>query len=388
MGTRDDAARNIAGKVYDHIAPILVPKGLEKLRFTTREQVSKQIKHWYEHVAKREQYPDQIADQIVKIYKTIYDVTDKLYSIVGVENKNYAIASIVGALREIDDDLSTAADEFFGMIEIGVKNIEDTISELITTDPKSRSEAPSFEPLEHIAFAKNRRDIIIDEKDTKLETRLWNVLRAHFGSSTAFEADVARLIKHFLRLGVYEKVFAEPTADDVYRGMTVPTGVFADMYGRDELRDGLSSLEGTITKPYTFVPRSGGSSSWTTSEQTAVNFSMNFDDVAIPSLMFSVVLYAKTSENPNGFIEGTLNEEREGLANVAGFDEFDEDEVVGLGSIEVVGIAWKLHHMFETRFTKEIRARRSSISDEELHTELLARVNRILRHSGWDGEDE
>jgi hypothetical protein len=186
-----------------------------------------------------------------------------------------------------------------------------------------------------VAFSKFRLDDVPnDEEDTPEEAELYRAFHKYVTKNKGDEVtpEMVAQILGMLKSRNYQKVFKEPEADIVYRGMCV---------GREWLASALSvdkkDLEenGEVEMRMTFVPRTGnGLSSWSTDEDAANDFAEDvFSQYAGE---YGVMIYATPAANKNKFLD--LND---GLYKVKPLDELaHEQECLGFGDILAFKIRW------------------------------------------------
>jgi hypothetical protein len=192
-----------------------------------------------------------------------------------------------------------------------------------------KAEAPSTAPLGQIAFAP-ARDGVPFEPNTKVEQDLYDALVQHFRGGHFLNSKQAELMRKILAKGLYSNVIHEPAVEFVYRGMSVPKVWLAKAL---KVKPENLPRKGVMEKSFTFTPKQGESSSWTTSKSTASNFA---DDVS-RDRPFSVIIYAEIDRNPNRFVAGPG-----GLYKIKGPSNYsDEKEAVALGNIKVSKITWE-----------------------------------------------
>lgn len=213
-----------------------------------------------------------------------------------------------------------------------VKNLRALVRATLREDVQ-KPQASDDDELGQYAFAKDRIDKKLpDEEDTPEEQKLFRNLAGHFNDNDPLGADSTLLMRDLLRKNVYTSVFNEPNPGDVlYRGFSV---------GEDWVRNHLDlpadrelPSKGSATKQFLLKSHKGPdkASSWTTSRMSAVAFSTQTKGNPI-----SVILHAKASDNPRGFVMGDG-----GLYNVKKFSTFRaEEEVLALGPIRVSKIEW------------------------------------------------
>ena len=195
-------------------------------------------------------------------------------------------------------------------------------------------EAPKNAPLNQYAFSPERKyrkglNVSIPyEKNNVYEQQLLDAIRGHYNDSEMLSADNAEKIREFLKNGWYEDVFHEPDQSIVYRGMKVKA-----QYIRDAMNNTEIANEGNEQHAFTFTPFQG-SSSWTTSFNTAKSFASNSTNWN----GYRLILTARVADNFNRFVIG-----KGGLYDVGVSDHTGEMEVMGLGPIAVSNIEWKLN---------------------------------------------
>jgi len=192
-------------------------------------------------------------------------------------------------------------------------------------------EAPKSAPLGRIAFAQHRIDKVPHERNTSCEDELYSDIVAYFRNVKKIDKKAASDIKKCMRKGWYASVFKQPKAMTVYRGMCCVTDEWLKKALGKKFDDSNDDLWHTVNGQFTFKPIGGVSSSWTTDKNIAYAFTLQYCNGR------SVLMYANTDDNQGSFAMG-----RGGLYRL---DEpqlySNENEVMGLGNINVCRIDWQ-----------------------------------------------
>lgn len=204
---------------------------------------------------------------------------------------------------------------------------------LLESEDEEDAEVPKEDienaPLGKYAFAPQRLDIAKHEPNTKDEEHLYVSLKKHIVDNRPIDIEKTEEIQDILSHDWYKTVFREPDGTYVFRGMSVSADYLRNI-GVDNIRDS----QGVSNKRCLYIPpRNSGSSSWSTEKSVARIFSM----ISETDQPYSIVLVAKTSDNPESFIQG-----KNGFYNIdTGYDTSNEKEVIGLGTIKVSKVYWK-----------------------------------------------
>jgi hypothetical protein len=275
------------------------------------------------------EFIDSLGTGWIYILQTLKDsgiggLTDKYYA--------YTIYKTWNRLSEIEKD------EILSKISDG---IDDIVNATIEHNKQLRSivkpEAAKDDPFEEFAFADERYDQVPSEPDNELEKKLYKALIDHFNNNIALNPENAKQLQRILKSGKYSSLIHGPTQDMIYRGMTVPEQWIKTALKLKE-NDELPIL-GHMKASFTFKPRSKfGATSWTTQQETAINFASG-DSVED----YQIVMVAEVANNKDKFIMGD-----DGLYNVHNLDvHADEHEVVALGNIKVTKIVWERSDSYE-----------------------------------------
>lgn len=167
---------------------------------------------------------------------------------------------------------------------------------------------------EKIAFADQRPDIADDnkEKNTAIEDDVLNALALHINDNEKIQKRESDVIKNILRKGKYSDMFIKPSGDYVYRGMHIKLDLV------DKLKN---------KSNFVFLPKGGQSSSWTSHENIARNFSKYYGYAG-------VVLKASTHTNNNRLLDLVS---LYSIRRLSGYR--DEREIIGLGPISVESLS-------------------------------------------------
>lgn len=191
-------------------------------------------------------------------------------------------------------------------------------------------------PLGSWAFPQSRRnDLLPLEKDTQIETQLYDELEQHFNDSISISDESSLEIQDILSKKMYPDIFKEPKVKTIYRGMTVAEIWFKTLLKSNQINDNIDYF-GVLNLKFTFNPlrNKEGSTSWTTSKHIAKrfandNYRQNYSGIKL-------ILIASVSNNKNKLLACTNGLYK--LSSTMGFD--DEDEVIGLGPIAVDAVEW------------------------------------------------
>jgi len=208
------------------------------------------------------------------------------------------------------------------------------LSKFLSSESKQidkKAEAPSGSPLGRIAFGQERLDKVPFEQDTKVENKLFSKLVAHVENQAMLDSEAVSQIKSMMKKELYPNIFKEPDVDDVYRGMIVTS-----QWLKKALKIGKGKKipdKGTLKKSFTYTPKRGWASSWSTAKSVATKFSSKEHS---DSSKYKIVMRASVDDNPLTFVDM-----RKGLYNVSQIDHFkDESEAIGMGKIRVYEVTW------------------------------------------------
>ncbi len=221
---------------------------------------------------------------------------------------------------------------FADMIESYLKKAAAEEKKLRAENPPEVKKSAKYRPLDDYAFADDRAGQVPPEPDNAEEVKLYTALRKHYVQNIPLTKEYASQIEKIMSKGIYKKIFHEPTATWLFRGMGA-----SEKYLRKilKLKEGESiPKSGSKTASFTYTPRGGvGASSWSVSTGTAENFK----DTDQP---YRIIMQASRARNPNKFVEGPG-----GLYKVKGFSSYaDEEESLALGDIKVTKIYWSPPH--------------------------------------------
>jgi hypothetical protein len=217
----------------------------------------------------------------------------------------------------IEDELKICAEAEKSLQILAKKVEEDEVSDFSET---TKSDAP----LGKIVFPSLRQDAPL-EKNTAVETTLQNAIYGHIIRNKKLKSKDAQLIKSLVSGNYYPKWFSEPTAEIIYRGMSVPKRYIANILGKEPNEVPGSGEE---ELDWTFNPLEE-TSSWSMNEDEADSqFALEGSGVAF-------LMSAKVSENPDKFVD------LEKLYGISSFMDYsDEQEVIAIGQIKVFKIRW------------------------------------------------
>ena len=220
---------------------------------------------------------------------------------------------------------------FTDMIKMHLKKAEELDKKLRVDHPPEVKKGAKYRPLDDYAFADARIGKVPRESDNEEEAKLYTAIRKHFVNNIPLSKEYAAQIEKFMEKGAYKKIFHEPKATWLFRGMGA-----SEKYLRKILKlkeDEKIPNTGSKAASFTYTPRGDrGASSWSVDTGTAANFKSE-------DYMHRIVMQASRARNPNKFVEGPG-----GLYDVPGFDTYkDEDESIGLGDIKVSKIYWSAY---------------------------------------------
>jgi len=166
------------------------------------------------------------------------------------------------------------------------------------------------------------------ERDTEIESTLWQALRGYMGSGTnLFKQDIVDLILQLAQDSQYNDVFIRHTSGDVYRGMAVNYWWLDEHVPEWEDYEKRGKWSEVIPANFELKPKSSSpASSWTTDESMAEMYGKEDGEG-----QYGVVLIADSSSGD--FLD--LSE----LYRYHYLSDYDfEKETIGLGTITVKGI--------------------------------------------------
>lgn len=187
--------------------------------------------------------------------------------------------------------------------------------------------------LDKVAFADERYDIDIVEPDNATEETLYTQLHRFFCSNDTLDSKTLALLRSFMETGEYNDVFKPPSTSEVYRGISVD-----EDWLKDCLEESENIVEESGEKEVFYISgKSNTMCSWTTNKDIATKFS-NANHHRGGNYPYAVIMTASVSDNPTKFVSGPG-----GLYKLMGIAAYaNEKEVIGLGSIDVHKINWKL----------------------------------------------
>lgn len=189
----------------------------------------------------------------------------------------------------------------------------------------AKSEAGPDDPLGRIAFANDRRGMP-QELDTALEEKLRRALVDHFEGYKLLSPENAQIIQGFIAQGLYPSIFSEPSTPIVVRGMSVSQGWLTKALKRKPEARGKADVN------FKFVPKMGASS-WTSSKKVAQGFHLLGADI-------DIIMCASVDDNQGKFVSAGAGLYSTDFVS-SRFKE--EKEAIGLGSIKVFKIEWKVN---------------------------------------------
>lgn len=226
-----------------------------------------------------------------------FNTVDKVVN--AIERRNISITNRI-VDSEVDKVINNKIKKYFSIFTL-----------------KTQNDTSVFEK---IAFADQRPDIADDnkEKNTAIEDVVFKALALHLDDNEKIQKRESDIIKNILRKGKYTDMFIKPSSDYVYRGMHIEQDIADKLKGKSN---------------FVFIPKGGQSSSWTSDENIARNFSKYYGYVG-------VVLKASTHTNNNKLLDLA------NLYSIRGLREFrDEREIIGLGPIDVESLS-VIEHKF------------------------------------------
>ena len=215
-------------------------------------------------------------------------------------------------------------------------NALDEAQKAIHKNFEKNAEAEPQDALGSYAFAEERDDVPF-EKDKAIERKLYYALDAHLDGNIPLSTTLTDLIKDSLKKGQYTKLFREPRVGTIYRGMFV-----REEWLRKALKIGKKEdipRRGSQDASFTFTPRRGNASSWSSARTSATDFAWGSTPYAdeYRGAAYGVILYAAPEDNT-----GRLLDVKE-LYMVDGLDSYQgEKEVIGIGKIKVFKVEWRL----------------------------------------------
>ena len=205
---------------------------------------------------------------------------------------------------------------------------------------KPKEEAPDDAILGNYAFA-NSREGVPPEVNTKVEDKLEKELTTHFVNNTHMSGKSGEALKTSLENDWYEKILAEPTQTNVYRGLRVYEEWMIENIGedwREQFRTiPYATVKGRKAKGQQLKinmvlhPENASAlsavTSWTTNIGQAYDFA-NFNSLREH---LGVICCAAIKDNPNQFIDAS-----KGLYDIPEFGKWPEEkEILGIGSITI-----------------------------------------------------
>lgn len=207
--------------------------------------------------------------------------------------------------------------------------------------PGEKADAPMGKwawPQERSGIFKNKN--LPYEKSTALEVQLYRAIVAHFkGEVGSITDDVAAKLQSFLKKGMYVDIIHPPKSKTLYRGLTVSDKWLAKILGYKSVKD--LPEEGTVNKSFTFSPKKGAATSWSSKMHIATHFAGGLDagtsaplEYQVPGVTYGLLMHASVNDNPDKFVSAS-----DGLYNLTDVDHFaNESEIVGLGPIKVTKV--------------------------------------------------
>ena len=224
-----------------------------------------------------------------------------------------------------------------------VKDVNKCMQDYIKNNLKTiTSDANKDDVLNKYAFADQRPEMVPEEPNNEIEEKLYKELKSFFAFNRAVSTDSVNILQNILQKNIYKDVIKMPQQSQVYRGMYVDENYIKKMLGTNNAitNNGVSVSSMLFEhEPNKLV------SSWSLDLKTANDFSKvpPYEKIRI----YSVVLTANVSDNPNKFITGP-----DGLYQVSGLRVFShEKESIGLGNIEICKMVWKTKENSEISHT-------------------------------------
>jgi hypothetical protein len=206
-------------------------------------------------------------------------------------------------------------------------DIDDAKQWLKKTSLRTQSQTRSLnEPLGKYAFPDERIKgfEVPEELNTDLEDEILDAINLHFDQAVSFTPKVTKSLIDILKKNQYSDIINEPDAQILYRGMAVkPSWLYA-------FTKGIKPKNNPIQCKCTYNPfENGGSSSWTTSIDSAKDFARL---ARTSTLSKEIVLIA--NKNKNHFISGL-----DGLYRLQTPSRYESEyEVIGLGKVLITSI--------------------------------------------------
>jgi len=189
-------------------------------------------------------------------------------------------------------------------------------------------------PLGRFAFPGERtKNNLPFEPNTDLENSLQAAIDNHFHDNEPMPTDAGNTLRKLLSKGLYDDVIKEPKTQNVYRGMCVSEEWLRKITKLPKTKE--IPEKGSVEKSFTFTPRHGSSTSWTTEEAVGWRFAKdahreNEED-------YLIIIVSSLKANPNRFLAAD-----DGLYKLKIPAQFNtEQEATGLGPIKVTKIEWK-----------------------------------------------
>ena len=201
-------------------------------------------------------------------------------------------------------------------------------------------EAPDDAILGNYAFA-NVRDDVPPEINTKVEDKLEKELTTHFVNNTRMSGKSGEALKTSLENDWYEKILAEPTQTNVYRGLRVYEEWMIENIGedwREQFRTiPYATVKGRKTKGrqlkinMVLHPENASALSAVTSWTTNIGKAYDFTNFGRTHDQLGVICCAAIKDNPNRFIDAAA-----GLYDIPEFGKWPEEkEILGIGIITI-----------------------------------------------------
>jgi hypothetical protein len=189
-------------------------------------------------------------------------------------------------------------------------------------------------PYGKYVFAPQRKGKVPKEKNTPQEQNAYDNLKDHVRNNTPMDNDVAIELMQIIDDGLYSGVIHEPDTEFVFRGIKLGIDSLEEFLGIENVPDSGSKMtsQRVNARSDTDSGRTG-STAWTTSIAAAKKFTGSYR-----TREYSVILVARTDENPDSFMEGPG-----GFYKVKDLDTYavDEVETIALGPIRLYKVYWQ-----------------------------------------------
>lgn len=197
--------------------------------------------------------------------------------------------------------------------------------------PKESMANPDDSPFGDYVFAPDRKGQVPFEKNTDVEEKTYKALRSHILDNKPVDDETAFQLMSILSTDTYPSVIHEPSAEYVFRGLCLRESALSKILGEQPSKDGQHSRN--VSTTVSARNESGNSSSWSADWEVAQNYST----VRKSDGVFSVILVARVSDNPDTFIEGP-----DGFYKAKSLSRYadQENETIALGSVKICKVYW------------------------------------------------